>query len=633
MTDTSLDVVCLGRAAVDLYGIQRGGRLEDVQCFARYLGGSSANLAAGLARLGRKSAMLTRVGNEQMGSFVREALAREGVDASGVRTDPARLTGLVILGIRSADDFPHIFFREHCADMGLVAGDVDAALMGRARVLALTGTHLSTDTTRAACRRAVDLARAAGARIVLDIDYRPVLWGLAAAADGAARFVASGQVTAALQPFVADCDLLVGTEEEIRIAGGSEDTGLALRAIRAASRATIVMKRGVAGCDIHAAGVDAPETVPGFPVEVLNVLGAGDAFLAGYLHGWLDDLPPAQCARLGNACGALVVSRHGCSPAMPTAPELAEFLGRTPTPRRPGQDARIAYLHRATLRRRDPRDLFILAFDHRRQLEQLALENQAPLSRVAAFKSLIAAGVARTAAAGPWRGRLGILVDDCHGRAVLDAHTGGDWWLGRPVEVPGSRPLQFEGGAAVGARIATWPDRHVIKCLVHYHPDDPVDLRLAQEDAVVMLHDECVRLERALLLEVISSASGQAPAPGITARIMERFYNLGVYPDWWKIEAPAGGEWADISAVITGRDPYCRGVLLLGLDVPIKELERSFAVAAAVPLCRGFAIGRSIFGPPARAWITGALDDGAAEAQIADNYRRVIETWQRARGA
>src|SRR5690606_19016047 len=119
----NLDVICLGRAAVDLYGQQSGGRLEDMQSFAKYLGGSSGNLAAGLARLGIKSAMLTRVGNEQMGSFVREQLAREGVDITQVRTDPDRLTALVVLGIMSADDIPHIFFRERCADMGLCEDD------------------------------------------------------------------------------------------------------------------------------------------------------------------------------------------------------------------------------------------------------------------------------------------------------------------------------------------------------------------------------------------------------------------------------------------------------------------------------------------------------------------------------
>ena len=215
-----IDVVCMGRAAVDLYGEQIGGRLEDMRSFARYLGGSPANTAVGVARLGLKPAMLTRVGDEHNGRFVRERLAAEGVDVRHVTTDPKRLTALVFLGIRDRETFPLVFYREHCADMGLVADDVDPALIASANALLLSGTHLSQPGTLDACRRAIALARASSTRIVLDIDYRPVLWGLTSPGLGEQRYVASERVSAVLQGIVADCDLLVGTEEEIRIAGG-----------------------------------------------------------------------------------------------------------------------------------------------------------------------------------------------------------------------------------------------------------------------------------------------------------------------------------------------------------------------------------------------------------------------------
>src|SRR5690606_17878608 len=239
----SPDVICLGRAAVDLYGQQSGGRLEDMQSFAKYLGGSSGNLAAGLARLGVRSAMLTRVGDEPMGRFVREQLAREGVDVTQVKTDPDRLTALVVLGILSADDIPHIFFREQCADMGLCADDIDEAFIASARMLAITGTHLSTTSTRNAVQKAIDAARNGGTKVVLDIDYRPVLWGLASAGEGASRFAESQEITGILQGFLPHCDFIVGTEEEIAIAGGETDTVKALITIRSLSDAVIVLKR------------------------------------------------------------------------------------------------------------------------------------------------------------------------------------------------------------------------------------------------------------------------------------------------------------------------------------------------------------------------------------------------------
>ena len=147
-----IDVVCMGRAAVDLYGEQIGGRLEDMRSFAKYLGGSPANTAVGVARLGLRPAMLTRVGDEHNGRFVRERLAAEGVDVSHVRTDAKRLTALVVLGIRDRETFPLVFYRDHCADMGLTVDDVDGDLIASSGALLLSGTHLSQPGTLAACR-------------------------------------------------------------------------------------------------------------------------------------------------------------------------------------------------------------------------------------------------------------------------------------------------------------------------------------------------------------------------------------------------------------------------------------------------------------------------------------------------
>ena len=195
----ALDLICLGRAAVDFYGEQVGGRLEDMQSFTKYLGGSSANLCAGVARLGLRSSMLTRVGDEHMGRFVREALAAFGADVSHVKTDPDRLTASVVLGIEGAGSYPHIFFRENCADMGVCVDDFDESYIASSGAFAVTGTHLSTERTRAAAEQAFRWARKNGTKCILDIDYRPVLWRLTAAGDGASRFVASETVTASLQ--------------------------------------------------------------------------------------------------------------------------------------------------------------------------------------------------------------------------------------------------------------------------------------------------------------------------------------------------------------------------------------------------------------------------------------------------
>jgi 5-dehydro-2-deoxygluconokinase len=630
-----LDVICLGRAAVDLYGHQFGGRLEDMQSFAKYIGGSSCNLANGLARLGCRSSMLTRVGNEHMGRFVRETLQKEGVDVSHVVTDPARLTGLVILGISDRNTFPHIFFRENCADMAIDPADFDEAYIASSRALAITGTHVSTASTYAVVRQAINYARVNKTKVILDIDYRPVLWGLVPAGGGEVRYVASAEASERIQSLLPDCDLLVGTEEEIRIAGGVEDTLLALRKIRAQSQAVIVLKRGPLGCTVFDSSI--PDRIEdgisaaGVEVEVLNVLGAGDAFLSGFLSAWLAGKDWRTCATHGNACGALVVSRHGCTPAMPSRIELDDYLLRAQNIPKPDQDTRLAHLHRASNRRAVAEQMYILAFDHRRQLEELAVSQQSMKTRIARFKSLVCDAVLRVAEDCATPERLGIIVDDRYGESVLTRMTDLGWWIGRPVEIPGSCPLELDPSNSIGIPLLSWPASHAVKCLLFYHPDDAIELRLVQEQRVKDLHADCVALDRELLLEIIVSSKGQNCDDATLSRVMTRFYNLGVYPAWWKLESQSAAAWENISAVIARYDSLCRGVLLLGLDAPEEDLLESFRVAAAFPVCKGFAVGRSIFGQAAKLWFNGELDDDGVIEQVSANYRTIIQMWQQAR--
>lgn len=634
MTDQPLDVICLGRAGVDLYGDQIGSRLEDMQSFSKYVGGSSLNIATGSARQGLRSAMLSRVGNEHMGRFVRETLAAEGVDVSHLATDPQRLTALVILGIKDRDTFPLIFYRENCADMALDEADFDAGFIGSARALLITGTHFSTPQVDRASRKAIEYMHAAGGRCVLDIDYRPVLWGLTERGAGEQRFVAADNVTRHLQGIVPLFDLIVGTEEEIHIAGGDTDTIAALRRLRELTEAVLVVKRGPTGCSIFTGAIpdslDEGITVPGVKVEVLNVLGAGDAFMSGFLRGYLNGEDWARCGRYANACGALVVSRHGCTPAMPTKVELDDYLSRVESVPRPDLDDRLNYLHRVTARHREWKEVCALAFDHRIQLEDMARECGADAARIPVLKSLIARASHQVVREAGLEGRAGVLVDGRFGQPVLEKLTGQGVWIGRPVELPGARPLEFEAGGNVGLEIATWPAEHVVKCLVFYHLDDDEQLRRTQERRVLELWLACVRTHHELLLEIIPPKHLPRDAHTV-ARAMERFYRLGVYPDWWKLESPTGAAWKEIGRVIEAHDPYCRGVLLLGLEAPAEQLAAGFREAAAQPWCKGFAVGRSIFAEPSRRWLAGELDDEQVVSEVAERYLEIVRLWQQAR--
>ncbi len=632
--ERQLDLITIGRSCIDLYGEQVGGRLEDMASFAKYIGGSPTNTAVGASRLGLRAGLLTRVGADHFGRFIREQLVREGVDTQGVLEDRERLTALVFLGIRDPDTFPLIFYRENCADMALETGDVDPPFIRSAGAMLINGTHLSRPNVFDATLRACEIARAAGGRIVFDIDYRPVLWGLTGKDAGENRFVAHDAVTARLQEVLPLCDLIVGTEEEVHILGGTTDTIAALRAIRGKTGALLVCKRGAQGCSAF------PGTIPdhldegvvgrGFKVEVFNVLGAGDAFMAGFLRGWLRDAPLATCCEYGNACGAIVVSRHGCSPAMPTWEELQLFLGETRRPLRLRDDAQLEHVHRAGTRVGHWDELTVLAMDHRSQFEALCLQVGADPARIVEFKALALRAVDRLAQGDP---RFGVLLDGRFGMRGLEAAADHRYWIGRPIELPGSCPLEFESSADVATELATWPANHVVKCLVFYHPDDALDLRERQERQLLRLHDAARKTGHELLVEIIASRNGAVDERTVS-RVMQRLYDLGMKPDWWKLEPnDSAAAWANIERTVADNDAYCRGVVLLGLSAPEGELIASFQAAASTPIVKGFAVGRTIFADAAEQWLAGRIDDEAAIVDLSRRFGALVDAWRAARSA
>ena len=628
------DLACLGRLAVDLYAQQVGAPLEDVSSFAKYLGGSSANIAFGVARLGLRAAMVSRVGDEQMGRFLTDTLAREGCDVSQIQVDLQRLTGLVLLGLKDRDTFPLLFYRENCADMALDAGLIDEDFIAACRALLITGTHLSAPTVRAASAKALEYAGRHQVLRVLDIDYRPVLWGLTKRGEGANRFVANADVTAQLQAMLPHFDLLIGTEEEFLIAGGVPGDLLAsLRAVRAVSAAALVVKLGAAGCCFIPGAIPAllsdALTAQGERVEVMNVLGAGDAFAAGLMTGFLRGQDFEAAARLANACGALVVSRHACAPAMPTPAELTHWFSGQRTPR-VDADIQLAHLHRTTAARRAWPELQVLAFDHRSQFYDMARRSGAPESRIVTLKKLLLRSFEQVVHAHGLQGRAGVLIDGgAYGADALAAATGRGWWVGRPVELPGSRPLRFDGTLSIGSALVTWPAEQVVKCLVHYHPDDAVDLRLEQELKVQELWQATRASGHELLLEIICPP-GVAPevAPDAAVlRAVQRFYNLRIRPEWWKLAPMQTTGWQALEQLVTQRDPHCRGAVILGLNQPLAVLADSFAMATS-PIVKGFMVGRSVWADASQQWLAGQTSDTRLEDAVADNFAQLVLAWQ-----
>jgi 5-dehydro-2-deoxygluconokinase len=322
---------------------------------------------------------------------------------------------------------------------------------------------------------------------------------------------------------------------------------------------------------------------------------------------------------------------------MPSWEELSHYLQHGSPCERLREDLALEHLHRTTTRSPTPAALAILAFDHRAQLEELAQRHGVGTDRIARFKLLVALAAEQGYAqerslqhdSGADFPAAGIIVDDRYGTSVLERSTGRSLWIGRPVERPGSRPLAFEAGANVGLTLRHWPQEHVVKCLLALHPDDPAELATAQLASVKALASACAQTGHEMLVELIPPR--HLPCDDETvARGIAQIYAAGVRPDWWKLAPPSAAGWSALTACITQHDPHCRGVLLLGLEASEAQLLEGFSAAAGQPLCKGFAVGRTLFAEPAQAWFAGALDDAGVIAEVATRYQRLIRVWQQA---
>ena len=313
------DVLAIGRSSIDLYAHEIGRAIADVRSFDAYVGGCPTNVSVGTRRLGLRSALLTAVGDDQVGDFVTAFLDRERVETRFIPRKAGRRTSAVILTIQPPDKFPLTFYRDNCADRALTIDDVAQAPIGDSRVVFVTGTGLSHEPARDATLGAAASARAANVPVVVDIDYRPDQW------DSAAAF------SAQMRLLLRSATLAVGTEEELAAASGTSDIAAGAAALLESGIQALVLKRGARGATI--VRPDAPPAdVASFPIEVLNVLGAGDAFASGLLYGYLQGWPLERAARMGNACGAIVVTRHGCANFMPTLDEVSAFLAQRGAP-------------------------------------------------------------------------------------------------------------------------------------------------------------------------------------------------------------------------------------------------------------------------------------------------------------
>lgn len=325
------DSLHMGRSSIDLYSNDVGAPFVEIKSFAAYVGGSPTNISVGGRRLGLKTAVLTGVGVDPVGDFILHFLNNEGVDTKFSPRKPGHRSSAVVLGIEPPAKFPLVYYRDNCADIELTIDDVLAAPVADAKVFQFAGTNLSKEPSRSATMFAAEVARQAGTEVVFDVDFRPDQWH-----DPRAF----GVVVRSALPLV---DIVIGTEDEINAAMLTDpsqmklthsqisdtkvqgDTERAIAYMLSKGPKAVVEKVGSRGARIHLASGEVIDA-PGYPVEIYNILGAGDAFGAGFLYGHINGWGWRKSARLGNACGAIVVTKHGCANFMPTYDEVMAFV-------------------------------------------------------------------------------------------------------------------------------------------------------------------------------------------------------------------------------------------------------------------------------------------------------------------
>lgn len=325
------DTFHMGRSSIDLYSDDIGAPFVDITRFAAFVGGSPTNISVGTRRLGLNSALLTAVGADLVGDFVLNFLNKEGVETKFIPRKPGHRTSAVLLGIEPPDRFPLIYYRDNCADMEMTIDDVLAAPVGQAKVLQFAGTNLYKDPCRSATLFAAEVAQRNGAEVVLDVDFRPDQWRDPRAFGVAIRaalptvnivIATDDELNAAMLADTAQMTLSHSQVSDARVQGDAESS---IRAMMNMGVQAVVRKRGLDGSRVYlkdGTTIDAAA----YPVEVVNILGAGDAFAAGFLYGHVNGWGWRKSARLANACGAILVTKHGCANFMPTLDEAMAFV-------------------------------------------------------------------------------------------------------------------------------------------------------------------------------------------------------------------------------------------------------------------------------------------------------------------
>lgn len=607
----SLHLIALGQSHADFYGDQIGSSLKDMLSFKKYVGGLAARVAIGCARLGLHSALISSTGNDPMGQFLTETLTEEKVDISQMKRH-SFATAISLKAIEHNHTSP-LFYQEKNPEISLLESDLNPDFIAKSQALFISTLNLCLENVKQATLNAVKIAREKQTKIILAIEH----------------FDSSCATTGHdLQNLLPLCDLILGDEKAYQQIMGMNDPYAALKQLQSQTKAILVLKHSH-GCWAFNQPI-APQWQANahhfdFKIEKTFVIDGFDAFIAGFLRGWLQNHSLDSCCQFAAASFTLAHARQPHCNALPSEKEMALYLNEQPQgASQTLKTANFSHIHYASTRHYPQDQLLMFSFGYHSQWQKLGEIFAASESTILQAKALLAEGLKMVTLDNP---HASIIIDD-HLQPELLPFISHYRWLARSVEAPQEIPLQFKADPDITRILLQWPKNHIVKISITYHPDDRYALRGQQEATLSLLYRACRATEHELLIEILPPGNSLITASTM-AHIKQRFYQIGIYPDWWLIQTPRDQRsWDSIARMLEEQDPYCRGVLVSTPQAMMEQLIMPFKVAANQKWCKGFVLGRAIFQQSLEEWFAQKIPDQALIDFIANHFRNILHLWE-----
>lgn len=585
------DIIVAGPALVELRGQQQGCDLQQMLSFEKALGNGAPKIAVGLARLGAKAAVISAIGSDAMGKFVLETLSDEAVDTNQITIVSGAQTPLCLKN--NVTDADQAITYSNATLESLADNALSDTFLTKSRALLILSACLKDKAINPSMYKAIKQAKEDQVKIILLLDEDVTL-------------------TNNFDDLLVLCDVIIGRELEYINLVKSEDIDSALQVLAKRCSSLLVVKQG------QSCYVPSQCHHRGFNIEATkaNISISG----LGFIAAWLQEKTIEQCCEQANACETLM----SLNMESPSLDALSYFLDhQNQVVARSIQSAFFANLCYSSVQKRLKKPLFLLNLGDQKLWQKMAEPYNAKEDTINLAKQFMNEAISQ-----------GFENQNCAGIIFEDETTFDNkaWssklsWMARSLEKPGETPLQFRTESELSSTLALWPKHHVAKVSVTYHPDDRYSLRGQQEVLLAQLHQACRFTKHGLLIDLLMPMNSLITAK-THSHIMQRFYELGIYPDYWQMAIPRDQRsWENIYSVIQESAPFCQGLFINAAAAPVPQLPTLIEIAGKEKICQGLVVGRTLFQQTVEQWFAKKIDDTMFVQILSDTFRETANLW------